>query len=563
MTARAMVAILIGLATAAPAAAQTNSGAYLAARHAAQQSDFGPAATYFTRALIQDPRNPALLEAAIGAFVGLGDVDRAVPVARRMIQAGGESQVANIVLLADAVHRGAWDAAVEDIEAGQSVGPLFDGLVLAWAQVGLGRMSDAIAGFDAVVDTPGVGAFGLYHKALALASVGDFEGADAILAGEGEEAVPLTRRGVLARAQILSQLERNEDAVALIDSTFGERLDPELKELRAELDTGGTVPFDIVTTPVDGVAETVYSIAGALEGEASDNYTLLYSRIAEYLRPDLTDATLQTADLLENLGQYDMAVDAYRRVQRDDPAFYVAELGRAETLEDSGKVDAAIEVLDSLSDTHGDVSMVHVALGDTLRRLERFDEATAAYDRAIDLFEEEDAGQWGVYFARGITHERSDSWEAAEADFRKALELRPDQPQVLNYLGYSYVEMGENLDEALDLIERAVAAQPNSGYIVDSLGWVYYRLGRYEEAVEQLERATELLPTDPILTDHLGDALWAVERRREAQFQWRRALSFDPEEEEAQRIRRKLEVGLDLVLEEEGEEPIAIAKDGG
>ena len=563
MTARAMVALVAGLALAAPAMAQTNSGAYLAARHAAQQSDFDDAAAYFTRALIQDPRNPALIESAIGAFVGLGEVDRAVPLARRMIQSGSDSQVANLVLLGDAAGREAWDAVVEDIEAGQTVGPLFDGLVKAWAQVGLGRVNDAIGSFDEVVETPGVGAFGRYHKALALASVGDFEGADAILGDDGEEAVPLTRRGVVAHAQILSQLERNEDAVALIDETFGERLDPELTDLRARLAAGETVPFDTITGPKDGVAETIYSIAGALEGEASDSYTLLYSRMAEFLRPDLTDAILQTAALLENLGQHEMAVEAFRRVPRENPAFHIAELGRAEALEASDRVDAAIEVMESLADTHGEVFAVHVALGDTLRRLERFEEAAAAYNRAIALFEEDEASQWGVYFARGITHERNDQWEAAEADFQKALELRPDQPQVLNYLGYSYVEKGENLGEALDMIERAVAAQPNSGYIVDSLGWVYYRLGRYDEAVEQLERATELLPTDPILTDHLGDALWAVDRRREARFQWRRALSFDPEEEEAERIRRKLEVGLDVVLEQEGEEPVHVANDGG
>jgi tetratricopeptide (TPR) repeat protein len=563
MTARAIVALVFGAAIAFPALSQTNSGAYLAARSAAVQSDFEAASTFFTRALVQDPRNPALMESAIGAFVSLGDVDRAVPLARRMVQVGADSQVANLVLLGDAAKREAWDAVIEDLEAGQSVGPLFDGLLLAWAQVGLGQMADAIASFDEVIESRGVEAFGLYHKALALASVGDFEGADSILGREGGDAFPLTRRGIIAHAQVLSQLERNDDAVALIDEVFGEPLDPDLAQLRSRLAAGETVPLDVVVTPRDGVAETVLSITGALNGEASDSYTLFYSRMAEHLRPGLTDAILQTAGLLESLGQHDMAVEAYRQVPRDDPAFHIAELGRADALEQAGRTDAAIEVMESLAETHGDVSMVHVSLGDALRRLERFDEATGAYDRAIELFDGDDAGQWGVYFARGITHERSGRWEEAESDFRKSLELRPDQPQVLNYLGYSYVEMGENLDEALDLIERAVAAQPNSGYIVDSLGWVYYRLGRYQEAVEQLERATELLPTDPILTDHLGDALWAVDRKREAQFQWRRSLSFDPEEDEADRIRRKLEVGLDLVLEEEGSELVDVANDDG
>lgn len=562
MMGRTVAALLVGLALAAPVSAQPNSGAYLAARHAANHNDYGAAAKYFSRALIGDPRNAQLMESSVGAFVGLGDVDRAVPVARRLIQVGIDSQIANFVLLGDAAAREAWAAVLDDMAAGQKVGPLFDGLLTAWAEVGLGNMSGAIETFDEVIQTQGVAAFGRYHKALALASVGDFEGADGIFSEEGSAGVPLTRRGVIAHAEILSQLERNDEAMALIDETFGDTLDADLTGLRSRLEAGEAVPFSIVNSARDGVAETVLSLAGALNGEASDAYTLLYSRMAEYLRPDLSDAILLSADLLENLGQHDVAVETYRRVSREDPVFPVAELGRADALERAGKMDAAIEVLVSLTETNGDSPMVFTALGDALRRHERFDEATVAYDRAISLFDEDEPSQWGVYFARGVTYERTDQWPEAEADFRKSLELRPDQPQVLNYLGYSYVELGQNLDEALDLIERAVAAQPNSGYIVDSLGWVYYRLGRYPEAVHQLQRATELLPTDPILTDHLGDALWAVNRKREAYFQWRRSLSFDPDQEEADRIRRKLEVGLDAVLKEEGAKPIAVAEDG-
>lgn len=562
MTARAIAVLLMGAALAAPAAAQTNSGAYLAGRHAAQVSDFEAAATYYTRALVQDPRNPQLLERAVGALVGVGDVERAVPVARRMVQVGAGTQIANLVLVGDAAERAAWDALIEDIEAGQSVGPLFDGLMTAWAQVGLGRMGDALDSFDEVAGAPGVEAFGLYHKALALALAGDLEGADKILSGDDGKPLPMTRRGVMAHVQILSQLERNEDALRLLDDIGVDALDPGLTQVHARLAAGETLPFDVVASAQDGVAETYLSIAGALNGEASDSYTLIYARMAEFLRPGLTDALLITAGLLEKLEQHDAAVEVYRRVPREDPAFALAELGRADALERSGRSDAAIEALQTLAESHSGLSEVHVALGDALRRLERFPEATAAYDRAIVQFDTEEAGQWGVYFARGITYERADRWAEAEADFRTALRLRPDQPQVLNYLGYSYVDKDENLDEALDLIERAVAAQPNSGYIVDSLGWAYYRLGRYDEAVDQLQRATELMPTDPILTDHLGDALWAVDRKREARFQWRRALSFDPEEDDATRIRRKLEVGLDVVLKEEGAKPIHFAKDG-
>ncbi|MEO0829691.1 MAG: tetratricopeptide repeat protein, partial [Pseudomonadota bacterium] len=329
------------------------------------------------------------------------------------------------------------------------------------------------------------------------------------------------------------------------------------------LRTSETLPFDFVTTGTDGLAEVFYTVAGALNGEASDGYTLLYGRVAEYLRPDHTDAILLSASLLERMEQYDLATATYDRVGRDDPAFHNAEIGRAEALRRAGKPEAAIEVLTQLTETHGQLPNVHITLGDTLRQQERFDEATVAYDSAIELWPGETENHWIVYYARGITHERSDRWPLAEADFRKALELRPDQPQVLNYLGYSLVEMKTNLPEALAMIERAVEARPDSGYITDSLGWVLYRLGRYDEAVGHMERAAELMPVDPIVNDHLGDVYWAVGRKIEAEFQWKRALSFDPEEDEADRIRRKLEVGLDRVLEDEGAEPLSVASDEG
>lgn len=562
------LALLPVATVATPVEAKGLSGAYLAARQASFYSDYEEAARYYSIALALDPSNPVLLEHGLTAFVGLGDLDRAAPIARKMLADGLDSQIANMVQIAALTRAGEYDGIFEAYEGALTIGPLVDGLVLAWANVGKGQMSEALAGFDAVAESQGTRAFGLYHKALALALVGDFEGADAILSGEAEGPLRATVHGIITHAEVLSQLERNDDAIELLDAVFGHNSDPLITTLRDRLATGDPQPVSLVSDAADGMAEVFFSIAGVLQDEASPPYTLLYSRVAEFLMPGNVPAILMSASLLEEMERYDLATKAFDQVPRDHPSFHLAEMGRAEALRKLDKSDAAIEVLTQLAESHADLPIVHSTLGDTLRQLEQFDAATEAYNRAIALLTEEDANQWVVYYARGITHERMGRIETSEEDFRHALELSPGQPYVLNYLGYSLIEQQVKLEEALEMIEQAVAVRPDDGYITDSLAWGLYRLGRYEEAIGHMERASELMPVDAVVTDHLGDVLWAVGRKREAEFQWRRALSFvDPDEEDPEakpdRIRRKIEVGLDAVLVEEGAEPLAVAQDGG
>ncbi|APX89558.1 hypothetical protein BV394_07390 [Brevirhabdus pacifica] len=539
------------------AGAKGLAGSYLAARQASADNEFRIAAQYYTRALAEDRDNAILMESLIVSYMGLGQIDKAITVARQMESAKADSQIAQLILLGDAIRNGGDAAAYSE-----SVGELVSGLVLAWDLLGEGKMTEALARFDTLIATPGLKEFGAYHKALALGLAGDMEGADAILSGKAEGALQMTRRGVLTHASVLSQLDRDGDAIELIETALPDTSDPEIIAALETLEAGETLAFDMVTSAQDGQAEVFYTVAAALRGETPDSLTLLYSRIAEYLQPDHIDALLLSAGLLESLGQRDLATAAYDRVPADDPAYHIAAIGRAETLQDIGKPDAAVEVLQQLGKTHGQIASVHVTLGDMLRRLNRYEEAEEAYTRALELVPHPSASQWVVYYARGISRERQNEWTIAEGDFRKALELRPNQPLVLNYLGYSFVEQDKNLDEALEMIELAVAERPNDGYITDSLGWVLYRLGRYEEAVPHMERAVELMPLDPIINDHLGDVLWRVGREREAEFQWKRALSFKPEERDEKRILRKLDVGLDMVLSEEAKAPVTVANDG-
>lgn len=549
------------------AAAESLSGAYLAGRQAAVRNDFDASARYYTAALARDAANVGLMEDVIVTQLAMGRLDRALPIARLLEDRDSRSQAAHMTVIADLLSREEYETYLERDAETSGIGPLVDGLLAAWALVGADRAEDAMAEFDRISEERGLRGFALYHKAMALAFLGEFEASEALFV---DEAGPLqqTRRGAMARAEILSQLGRNEDAIASLEASFGSSIDPELAQMQAALDAGETLPFTHITSARDGAAEVFYSVAGALRQDAGADYTLIYGRIARHLRPDHIDALLMVADLLEELEQYDLASAVYKEVPSDAAAFHAAELGRADALRRSGKTDAAIEVLEQLAKRFPDLAIVHSTLGDVLRQQDDFDGAVAAYDRAIDLTPEGMGGAWFLYYARAISLERMQEWPRAEADFRQALALNPGQPQVLNYLGYSMVEKQVNLDEALGMIEQAVAANPDSGYIVDSLGWVLYRMGRYEEAVGHMERAVELMPVDPVVNDHLGDVYWAVGRNREARFQWMRALSFvDTEdsdgEADPERMRRKLEVGLDVVLEEEGAAPLKAADDDG
>ncbi len=561
-------ALFMSAATVAPVLAQSASGAYLAGRSAAVNSDYREAARYYTQALARDSQNVELMEAAALANLSLGKVDNAVPLARQLESQGQRSQIAHLVITAGLAQEGNFAELVKRPVASNGINQYVDNMMRAWARLGAGDTPGAMADFDRLSKEPGIQGFVLYHKALALASIGDFEGAEAIFGSGGAGAAGQTRRGTIAHAEILAAMGRFEDATTLLTTSFADGTDPELDGLIAKYATGEVGEYAYVKDARDGIAEVFFTFAIVLRSEnAGDYFVLLYSRVARYLREDHMDSLLLSASLLEGLGQYDLAIEEYGAVTAENPVYHAAELGRSGALRRAGRPEEAIAVLEKLATTHGDLPGVHSTLGDVLRGQEDFSAAIKAYDRALDLVVEGNPTRWVLNYSRGIAHERNDDMDSAEADFRAALALNPEQPQVLNYLGYSLVEEQRNLEEALDMIERAVKASPDSGYIVDSLGWVYYRLGRYEEAVPEMEKAVELLPVDPVVNDHLGDVYWAVGRAREAEFQWSRALSFiDPEETDSEadpdRIRRKLEVGLDKVLEEEGADPLKVAEDG-
>ena len=304
-----------------------------------------------------------------------------------------------------------------------------------------------------------------------------------------------------------------------------------------------------VTDAKAGAAEALMNLSIALRQENRLSEAIVFGQYARALLPDDAGITLLVGDSFEAADRRLEANALYERIPTSHPLSWLARLRMAENLDLSNDTAGAIAVLQTMANERADRIDALTTLARILRQHERFAEAAAEYDRAIARLPRAEPWQWGLYYQRGISYERSRQWPKAEADFRRALELQPDQPDVLNYLAYSWVDRGESerFAEAERMLNRAVELRPNSAHIIDSLAWVKYRTGRYQEAVTLLERAIEIMPLDPTLLDHLGDAYWRVGRLQEARFQWQRALRNNPESELRAQLERKAERGLDPV----------------
>ena len=529
------------------------AGPYLAAKYAISESNFNAASEFYNKVLNKDPTNLILLNEALLSSIGQGDFITAQKISEHYVLMGGDSNVSDMVRNTISISENDYRSVIININQSKSRNPLTDRLVKAWALLGNGEMANAKKEFDQIAENPSFRNQARYHEAMAVAMVGDFEEADEILSGRKYGTVELDNRGLLAFIKILIQVDKKEQALSLINGTVLKGFEPDfvLNNLKDKLMKGSFVDYDFITNPRQGIAEVYLGIVRLLENRVDPTQILLLSRLAEFLWPEDTSTIIQVAKLLEDLQQYELAISSYSSISQNDPNYLLAELGRAKALNFLKRHDASIEVLNSLTKSHKDHTIIYSALGDTYRRLDRNTEAIEAYSKVINLSQKFGKERWVTYFYRGMVFEKQKKYNEMERDFFKALELSPKQPDVLNFLGYSLVEQRRKFPEALRMIKTAAEERPDNGYIIDSLGWIYYRLGNYQEAVQPMEKAVNLLPVDPIVNDHLGDVYWMVGRIREANFQWKRSLSFSPNEGDAKRIRQKLKLGLDKVLENE------------
>ena len=530
--------LLIILSIAGMVRAEISFGGYLAGRHALSTKDFDAASTYLSIAIEDDIENPELLNGLISVQVSLGDIGAAKISSDNLDLLGVQTQLSNMVKIAIQLRNRDFDNAKQQIENEQGINPLLDKIVTGWAFADLGNFEDAETIFDEIGKGSSLAQFSQMQKASMLAAYGRYESALNTIENLEKNSNRISIDARALKIQLLLKLDNKEEATEYFSKIFGDGVNSDAANLRMQVeDHPNAFSIEESLSLEAGIAYAFYAIADILKDDADPNTALLYVRLAQYLNENSQKAILLAADLLEQMGQYDLAVAEYAKISPSSSYFLSSELGRVGALRDGGKTEAALEVLYYLSREFSDIGIVHNSLGDFLRREERYSEAKIAYDRAVDIYRENNNVSWVVLYARGITHERLQEWDKAESDFRNALTINPDQANVLNYLGYSLIDRGEKLDEAMTMIEKAVSLQPESGYIVDSLAWGLFKLGQYETAIPHMEKAAELMPVDPIVTDHLGDLYWAVGRQLEAKFQWRRALSFDPELKDATRIR--------------------------
>jgi tetratricopeptide (TPR) repeat protein len=519
------------------------AGTYLAARTADVEKDVESAARFYRAALKADPGNLFLLERALVLSAAAGDMRDAIGFAKTLREKQPNNSPARLVMAVEKVRLGQYAEAVDSLnQTGAGVlADLTNALVTAWARFGEGEVDVALDGLGRLKGEDWYEPFKLLHGGYIALAAGRTEDALKSLAA-ARERDPNAVRVTEGYARALAVAGRTKEATDALSEFIARYPDNPLAKQALDDVRSVRAHETSIANPVEGAAEALAGIGAAIGQEGGTEVAFLYLRLALYLDPSIAGglASLSLGNLLDASSQSEAAIAAYESIAADAPSRALGQLRAALALDRLDRTEEAEEAFKQAIAGSPDDIQSYISYGNMLRGRERFAEAAEIYAQAISRIPNPGPADWSVFYFRGIANERTKAWPEAEADFRQALELSPDQPLVLNYLGYSLVDMGRSLDEAMGMIRKAVELRPNDGYIVDSLGWAHYRLGEYDKAVEELERAVSLRADDPVINDHLGDAYWKAGRKLEAQFQWRHARDFGAEGAALELILRKI-----------------------
>lgn len=493
---------------AAPPAGLTLSGNYLAGRFAQRRQDWDAAQEYMNEVVRRDDGNAMLEQRAFLLSVGAGEYDRARRLAEKIFARNDENTELSLIYLScDAFTRNDFKTALDmaqrlpDDGFGQYTKPL----LTAWALAGQGKKQEALEMLKAHAD-PSDPAYNLHAGMIEEIS--------------GDRAAALSHyQAAMASGELALH------AVALIaDVSKGEK-----RKLHA----------------ADGAGVALFDLAALLYERRAFDSAQIYASMVRMLMPQYPFSALLLGDVAAFHEQHAKAISFYDSVAKDSPVYWMSRLRVAEVHESLGRPDRAEALLTELAKSPENRQQALTALGDLYRREGRFDRALAAYDAALADVGQLTEEHWAIVYARGMSLERLNDWSRAEKDLLLALKFQPENPMILNFIGYSWVDKGVHLDRALELLSRAVALSPDDGYILDSYGWAFYRTGRYDEAVKWLERSVARVPDDPVILDHLGDAYWRDGRESEAKFKWKRARDISTDASFKSLVEGKIRRGME------------------
>ena len=525
--------------------ANTLSGNYLAALVAGLSSDTSAAAQFYAESLKFDPHSADLAERAFVTMLAEGNMTEAVRMAQTVSRKNPNNGIVQLIMAVGAIRDGQFNTAKSALKRSGSKqnSDLTASLLTAWSFAGAGNSKKALETIEKMPDDPATRPFRNLHAGLIAKLAGNTDEALILVKSAYEsDRNSVVTADIYARSLVaLGKADQAKSVYQEIAKVLPRH--PLIRDALDRLESGKPLE-DRIKNEKQGAAEVLFGLGSAVTRDGDELSSLIYLRLATWLQPDHASANVAIAETYERMKQLDSAVSAYEKVQTDSPLRISADIQRALDLEQLGRSDEAIALLKQTNARLVDHTEPLIALGNIYRSKKAFAEAGEAYSGALKSIGAPNQGHWSIYYSRGIAYERLKRWPEAEADFRKALELSPEQPLVLNYLGYSWIEQNSNLDEAFRMLRRAVEQRPADGYIVDSLGWAFYRLGQYDNALQLMEKAVQLKAADPTVNDHLGDVYWRLGRKLEAKFQWNHARDLGAEPEDMPRILDKIANGL-------------------